>query len=250
VSDCYDCGVIPCECAAVFARCRAERLARAANVRTTRSVLRVAVLFASARGNYSDPELAVADALDGGLDLWDERRDARLYDGDAPVVAHPPCARWCQLAGLVEARYGYKRGEDAGCFASALANVRRCGGVLEHPAYSLAWKAFDLPMPPRTGGWQRGLCGGWSTHVEQRAYGHRARKATWLYVHSADLRQLRWGATEAPEATVSWCANNRPSGLPRTTRREASATPIEFTRTLITLAISAGLNRKDARRAA
>ena len=112
------------------------------------------------------------------VDLWDETRDARLYPGPHPVVAHPPCSRWCRLAGLVEARWGHKKGDDGGCFASALESVRRWGGVLEHPAHSDAWIAFGLSEPPRGGGWLGTLCGGAVCNVEQGRYGHPAKKAT------------------------------------------------------------------------
>lgn len=104
---------------------------------------RVAALFVEARGAYTSlPH----------VDPWPEVRDARKYGGPWPVVAHPPCSRWCRLAGLVEARWGHKRGEDGECFASALASLRAWGGVLEHPAYSDAWKAYGLPRPPTGGG--------------------------------------------------------------------------------------------------
>lgn len=176
------------------------------------------------------------------VDPWDEARDARLYAGPWPVVAHPPCSRWCRLAGLVEARWGHKRGEDGGCFASALANVRRVGGVLEHPAYSDAWPAFGLPVPPRGGGWQRGTCGGWSAHVEQHRYGHVAKKATWLYAFGVELPPLRWGSSaHKAGALVSWCGNHVKSGevRPRVGKREASRSPIEFRDVLISIARSA-----------
>lgn len=183
------------------------------------------------------------------VDPWDEERDARLYDGLHPVVAHPPCSRWCRLAGLVEARWGHKRGDDGGCFAAALASVRAHGGVLEHPAYSDAWPAFDLPTPSRSGGWQRGMCGGWSCHVEQGRYGHAAKKATWLYVHGVPgelLPALRWGSVPNGEsdALVSWCGNNVASNEKRRrlSKREASATPPEFKAVLLDLARLAGAN--------
>lgn len=63
-----------------------------------------------------------------GVDPWDVKRNAMLYDGPHPVVAHPPCSVWCRLAGLVEARWGKKRGQDGGMFAHALgmrAPIRR-----------------------------------------------------------------------------------------------------------------------------
>ena len=38
--------------------------------------------------------------------------------------------------------------------------------------------------------------GGWTCCVEQGHYGHMARKPTWLYAHSVDLPELRWGRGE------------------------------------------------------
>ena len=60
-----------------------------------------------------------------GVDPWDEDRDARLYDGPWPVVAHPPCNKWSILAYVVQAKGLGKIGDDGGCFASALAAVRK-----------------------------------------------------------------------------------------------------------------------------
>lgn len=133
----------------------------------------VAALYVDPRGYY--PEL---------VSQWfDLARDARTYAGDLPVVAHPPCQLWVNFAALNFKRYGGEHnrpGNDGGCFASALANVRRCGGVLEHPAFSKAWKAHGL-TPPMGIGW---VCTGpreWVCEVWQSAYGHPARKRTWLF---------------------------------------------------------------------
>ncbi len=174
------------------------------------------------------------------VDPWDKARDARLYDGPWPVVAHPPCSAWCRLAGVIEARWGHRRGEDDGCFAAALASVRKWGGVLEHPAYSDAWTAFDLPHPPTDRyGWQRGICGGWSAHVEQANYGHPARQATWLYAFGAEPPQAIWRPSE-PTAWVSWMANhNHGKSMRRIGKREAARTPIEFRDLLLSIARTA-----------
>ena len=130
-----------------------------------------------------------------GIDIWDEKRDARLYDGPFPVVAHPPCERWGRYwHGGPSARVRRVKGDDGGCFAAALAAVRRWGGVLEHPAGSAAWEAFGLKTPKRVGGWVNAdFDGGWTCCVDQGHYGHRAQKATWLYAVGAPLPILKWG---------------------------------------------------------
>jgi hypothetical protein len=103
------------------------------------------------------------------VDPWDEPRDARLYAGPWPVVAHPPCSAWCQLASVNEARWGKPIGDDGGTFAAALEAVRTFGGVLEHPAYSLAWTRYGLPRPSR-GVWTSTLLDrGFVTEVSQAA---------------------------------------------------------------------------------
>lgn len=193
----------------------------------------IAALFVDARGVY---------ARLPGVECWDRSRDARTYAGPHRVVAHPPCTRWCRLAKAVQGRYGHAPGDDEGCFASALASVRRFGGVLEHPAESLAWPAFGLRTPHRPGGWLPTRCGGWVCSIEQGMYGHRARKTTWLYVIGERPPELRWGRS-VPTATVSYMTNHGGGDLPRLSKREASATPLDFALTLITIASAA---RSDA----
>ena len=127
------------------------------------------------------------------VDPWDVQRDARNYAGPNPVVAHPPCQRWGRFwHGSTRKPHQFKLGDDGGCFESALLNVHRWGGVIEHPAYSKAWDSCDLPKPTRGKGWRVGYRevarGHWrwiaSCYVEQGHYGHFARKPTWLFTSS------------------------------------------------------------------
>ncbi|MGL5011788.1 MAG: hypothetical protein ACRC6I_18075 [Paracoccaceae bacterium] len=137
------------------------------------------------------------------VDLWDEERDARLYQGPWPVVAHPPCQRWGKLwAGqpLHIKRTGRRKikGDDGGCFVHSLAAVRKFGGIIEHPWESYAWKHFGLNIPPRKGGWiEADGHGGWTCCVEQGRYGHYARKPTLLYAVACELPELDWGIGES-----------------------------------------------------
>ena len=199
---------------------------------TTPGLRTVAALFVREGGCYFDLP---------GVDPWGESRDARRYAWPHPVVAHPPCGRWCQLARLNESRWGAKVGDDGGCFESAVHSVRRWGGVLEHPAFSLAWDAFSLPKPTAAAGWFRAIGDpGWSCEVSQAAYGHAARKLTWLYyVGAAPPPPLLWARPRA-KAWVSKCANHGDSGLRRLVRAESLSTPPSFRDCLVAMARGAG----------
>jgi hypothetical protein len=149
----------------------------------------VAALFVETNGCYF--------GLDG-VDPWDIHRDARLYTGPWPVVAHPPCERWGRYwhGGPTAHKLGRRRqlGDDHGCFAAAIAAVRQWGGVIEHPEDTHAWRAFDISKPPRSGGWVRADRHGWTCCVEQGSYGHSARKPTWLYAVGTTMPVLQWVA--------------------------------------------------------
>lgn len=202
----------------------------------------IAALFVATGGCYFDLE---------SVDPWDEPRDARSYVGGDPVVAHPPCERWGRYWGggpmLVGTPRQKKLGDDGGCFAAALAAVRRCGGVIEHPEASHAWAAHGITKPPRAGGWVKAdEHGGWTCCVEQGWYGHAARKATWLYAVRCELPELHWG--RAPGDFVRLDAGFhsveerrravRTGACQRLSKRQRAATPPAFRDILIAMARS------------
>lgn len=182
-----------------------------------------------------------------GVDPWDEARDARLYDGPHPVVAHPPCARWSRLAGFTEARFGLKRGDDGGCFEAALNAVRTYGGVLEHPAYSDAWDAFGLVKPRSTVGWTVSLLSGeGSCYVEQGRYGAPVKKATWLYACGVEFADLRWGyEADCDVRDGSGGGTNKGSWRKHRTNSATAETPLAFRDALIAMARSAGVTKSE-----
>lgn len=127
---------------------------------------RVPVLFcASSRSPY----VQMADA-----DPWPLDRDARLWLGRQPVIAHPPCRSWSKFR-----RFAKPRCDEADLARFAVLAVRAFGGVLEHPEGSALWADMDLPRPGAQGLDQ---AGGFSISVDQSWWGHSARKRTWLYI--------------------------------------------------------------------
>ena len=123
----------------------------------------IAILFARADSIYKSLP---------GTDVYDAARDARTFAGGAPVVAHPPCRTWGTLSHLFQ----HPPGERA-LAPWALEQVRRCGGVLEHPAKSRLWPELGLPEIGAVDEF-----GGWTLVIHQSDFGHRAQKKTRLYI--------------------------------------------------------------------
>ena len=208
----------------------------------------IAALFVATDGPYFGLE---------GVDPWDVTRDARDYMGPHAVVAHPPCERWGRYwHGGPSARERKIKGDDNGCFASALADVRQWGGVLEHPEASAAWDAYYLAKPPKSGGWVRADARGFTCCVEQGHYGHRARKATWLYAVGCTLPELAWGKSAATARLDDGCNSiadrvaRRSAGTllkpgARLTKRERIDTPTAFRDILIAMARSVAPEAKS-----
>ena len=63
-----------------------------------------------------------------GADVWDADRNALYWRGGNPVVAHPPCRAWGRLRKFAKPQPG-----ELDLARFAVAQVRRYGGVLEHP---------------------------------------------------------------------------------------------------------------------
>ncbi len=72
------------------------------------------------------------------VEPWDVTRDARQYAGPYPCVLHPPCERWGRYwSGGPSARVRRLKGDDGGCFAAALAAVRKWGGYWSAPRQAM-----------------------------------------------------------------------------------------------------------------
>ena len=164
-----------------------------------------------------------------GIDCYDINRNALSFPLTNPVIAHPPCRSWGKLSHFCN--YDHKEHQLA---LWAIRVIRRCGGVLEHPATSRLFKYY-LPSPGHTD-----IYGGFSFCVDQFWFGHKARKKTLLYVCGCN-------PTDIPRYNLSFdsvlyvCGRNH--NLNKSTirkkeisRKERSQTPVDFARYLISIA--------------
>lgn len=190
----------------------------------------IAALFVETDGCYFNLK---------NVDPWDIKRDATKFNGNMPVIAHPPCTLWGPFAPINYKRWGgekNKPGNDGGLFDFALHSVERCGGVLEHPARSKAWLMYGIKKPLKAG-WTRSRLG-WVCEVWQSAYGHKANKATRLYYcGKIEPFDLKWskpiGTHQIGISDQRGKAKNKKS----LRYKKARETPLEFRDTLIELAI-------------
>ena len=196
----------------------------------------VAALYVDPRGPYP--------ALLGPELCWDVARDARRYDGPHPVVAHPPCGPWSRL------RHNY-RGSEHDCAPIAVGQVRRWGGVLEHPAGSLLFGPeprcgldVTLPLP----GEEPDPYGGFTTEVRQVEWGHVARKRTWIYVvgvHQGVVSSILEAPPYPGREPTHWVSGGGtgrgrvPPGIKVCSAQQRRRTPLKFAEALITLARTA-----------
>jgi hypothetical protein len=132
-----------------------------------------------------------------------------------------------------------KPGNDQGCFESALKSVRKFYGVLEHPAFSKAWDKFNIPRPKQIGwnelGNEEFMCEVW-----QNAYGHKARKRTWIFVKSKSKPQeLFWDRLPGTHQIGFYDQRGKNKNKPTLSGKRASETPELFKKVLIEIARSA-----------
>lgn len=188
----------------------------------------VAVLCCSAKSVYHRMS---------GVEAYDMARDARTFAGGMPVVAHPPCRSWsAYCAHQAKPLPGEK---DLGPICVEW--LRKCGGVLEHPAHSRLWDACGLPKPGQRHG------DVWAAEVLQAWWGDSRTKKTWLCFFGVDPRAVsfpirphdprgdrrRWQVmsksqrSATPEAMAEWLvATARMAKQPNSEMSDRAGRPI------------------------
>ncbi len=177
---------------------------------------------------------------DTRFDAWDAQRDALKWQGGSPLIAHPPCRAWGQLSHMANPRKGEKE-----LAPWAISQIRKFGGVLEHPKGSKLWKFLKLPEPETA-------CdnfGGFSILIDQWDFGHVARKATKLYIcgiDKSDLPNLPTKRIGNPFKSITGSPPGHPY-LKRCTQYEREYTPDLLIDFLYNIASKCKAGKQDAR---
>lgn len=190
----------------------------------------VAVLFARKDSIYKTMP---------GVDVYDIDRDARTWPGGCPLVAHPPCRAWGAFS-----MFAKPRDDERALAPWAIAQIRRFGGVLEHPAGSKLWPELGLPEPG-----QRDDFGGWTLPIHQHWWGHRAEKKTRLYIVGIDPRDIPPIPMRLDEPThVIGDVGRASDGTkrPEVSKAEREHTPPELAHWLVELARRTSVRELEA----
>ncbi len=107
-----------------------------------------------------------------GCKCYGEVEDARTYSGKYPVIAHPPCRAWGKFKGMAKPER-----HEKGLTYFSLNKINELGGILEHPKSSDIWKKGDLSK-------------GFILTIQQKDFGHVARKDTNLYIVGIEPGEL------------------------------------------------------------
>lgn len=101
-----------------------------------------------------------------GVDCWPLSRDATKYDGTGPVIAHPPCGP--------HGKYHAHCNQDFSLAEIALCQVRKFGGIFEHPVGSAIARQLRST--------QQDLWRGYTIEIDQFRFGFDSLKPTVLYI--------------------------------------------------------------------
>lgn len=160
------------------------------------------------------------------LECYDIHRDARIYPGPLPVVAHPPCRAWGHLKGLAKPRPDEKQ-----LAITAVGQVLQYGGVLEHPSGSSLFKERCIldALGPKT----------FIMSVNQHWWGHRAQKRTWLFISGVGQKEMPAVSLKF-DAVTHVVTSSRRTGrksLPELSKKAREQTPVLFAEWLIQVAM-------------
>lgn len=153
------------------------------------------------------------------VDAFDRDRDALTWLGGCPGVFHPPCRGWGKLR-----HFSKHPAAELDLARWSIQMVRKYGGVVEHPSSSRLWLDSGC-----LGFGIRDEFGGVLVPVLQCWWGHRAPKATSLYIVGCDLRNLCFPDGADCSATVL---------VEDMGAAERERTPLSFARWLVDLAAS------------
>lgn len=192
---------------------------------------KIAVLFARADSVYKTfPQ----------CDVYDAARDALTYPGGLPIVAHPPCRGWGGLSHMAKHTEAEKQ-----LAVWSVEQIRRDGGVLEHPKRSSLWQHMNLPAP----GKGTDEFGGFSVGIAQSCFGHRAEKLTLLYIVGCTFKDLppipyRMGESEFVVGTSGRRRNGtRYKHKKEISKAEREHTPVDLAKWLCETAAIIGKKR-------